>query len=264
MASRTKRNMKADKELEQKVKKLEGELDEAAPPWMVTFGDLMSLLLCFFLLLLSFSELDRQKYKEVAGSLREAFGVQKKLVVFNIPRGERIIARNFDQQNINVIIREKIQKELEELIQRRFKQIRKLIQLKVGKNKLTIRLMGETTFDSGKAEIKPEMIPLLEKVGSILKELKGDITIAGHTDNVPIKGGPFKSNLALSMARAASVADFFIHKVKLDPSRISTMGFGEYRPIASNKTPEGREKNRRVEIILSTMPDLIAGKNNNQ
>ena len=124
--------------------------------------------------------------------------------------------------------------------------------------------MGETTFDSGKAEIKPEMIPLLEKVGSILKELKGDITIAGHTDNVPIKGGPFKSNLALSMARAASVADFFIHKVKLDPSRISTMGFGEYRPIASNKTPEGREKNRRVEIILSTMPDLIAGKNNNQ
>jgi len=86
----------------------------------------------------------------------------------------------------------------------------------------------------------------------------GDIYLfAGHTDNIPLKkGGQFKTNLQLSMSRAASVADFFLSEGSISPDRISTMGFGEYRPIGTNDTPQGRQKNRRVEIILGSMPNL--------
>lgn len=80
---------------------------------------------------------------------------------------------------------------------------------------------------------------------------RGEIIIAGHTDNVPLAGGPFGSNLGLSMARAGSVAEFLLRSNTIDPKRISAMGFGEYRPLTSNETTGGRQKNRRVEIILT-------------
>ena len=98
------------------------------------------------------------------------------------------------------------------------------------------------------------MIPILKEIGIRLKGTDGDIIIAGHTDNVPVRGGPFESNLKLSIARAAEVAEFMIGQVEIPPERISTMGFGEYRPTHTNDTPEGREKNRRVEIILTAIP----------
>jgi len=78
--------------------------------------------------------------------------------------------------------------------------------------------------------------------------------IAGHTDNVPVKGGPYKTNLKLSIARAATVAQFLLDQHTIDPRRVSTMGFGEYRPIADNTSADGRRKNRRVEIIVGTLP----------
>ena len=133
-------------------------------------------------------------------------------------------------------------------------EIKDLIHVNVGENEVTIQLMGETAFDSGKSEIKRDMLPLLKKIGMVLREQKGDIIVMGHTDNVPIFGGPFKTNLALSMARAASVADFLINMTSINPKRVSTMGFGEYRPIETNDTPEGRQKNRRVEIKLKSPP----------
>ena len=78
--------------------------------------------------------------------------------------------------------------------------------------------------------------------------------IAGHTDNVPVNGGPFQSNLRLSLARSAAVAEFFIGRGYLSPQRVVTMGFGKYRPIDTNDTAKGREKNRRVEIVMTTVP----------
>jgi len=105
------------------------------------------------------------------------------------------------------------------------------------------------------------MIPLLEKIGILLKETKGDIVVAGHTDNVPMQGIRFKSNLELSIARAASVARFLLHQSSIEPARIATMGFGEFRPIESNDTKEGRRRNRRVEIILG---NSLVGKVGNR
>jgi len=226
-------------------------VEEGAPAWVVTFGDLMSLLLCFFVLMLSFSEMDRKKYKVVSGSIAHAFGIQKKTPVFDSPKGQKIIAKEFDQAVIVNKIQEKLVKPIVVEIETNFKEMKDLIEVDVAGNQVAIRLMGETTFDLGKAEIRPQMLPLLIKIGALLKRTRGEIIIAGHTDNLPLRGGPYKSNLGLSMARAASVADLFLKKASIKPKRISTMGFGKHRPLASNDTRQGREKNRRVEIILT-------------
>lgn len=244
---------------EEAIQNNNDEEEEGAPAWVVTFGDLMSLLLCFFVLLLSFSEMDRQKYKEVAGSLSKAFGIQRKTPVFDSPKGVKIIARDFDQEiipskeRLEIIAtqeKEDVGEELKKDVETHFKDIKDNIQIETGKKQVTIRLMGETAFDSGKAKIKKQVIPLIKKIGIVLKGTKGDIIIAGHTDNMPVTSGQYKSNLQLSSARAATVAEFLIYKSFIEPKRIATMGFGEYRPIESNDTPEGRQRNRRVEIIL--------------
>ena len=194
------------------VKALQEELDASAPPWVVTFGDLMSLLLCFFVLLLSFSEMDKAKYKEVAGSLAKAFGVQRKVMAFQAPKGIKMVARDFDQELIPTKPREEfiaMQKRqqagraLKKEVETHFQDMRDMIQVEVGESEVAIRMMGETAFDSGKAEIKDQMIPLLIKIAEALEVTPGDIVIAGHTDNVPIRSGPYETNLQLSIARAA-------------------------------------------------------------
>lgn len=232
-------------------------VEEGAPAWVVTFGDLMSLLLCFFVLLLSFSEMDKAKYKEVSGSLAKAFGVQHKVRAFQVPKGVKMIAKDFDQEVIPtkprqefINVQKKVGIQLKKEIETRFQDMRELVQVEVGEKEVAIRLMGETAFDSGKADIKEQMVPLLLKIGSVLAETKGDIIIAGHTDNVPLNGGPYGSNLKLSIARAATVAEFLLDKAAMPPSRVSTMGFGKYRPMESNDTADGRKHNRRVEIVL--------------
>lgn len=225
--------------------------EEGAPAWVVTFGDLMSLLLCFFVLMLSFSEMDRRKYKMVSGSLKNAFGVQRKFPTFDSPKGQKMIAREFDQEIISTKAVKELVDPLMVEMERNFKDLKDYVEIEVAKNQIKIRLMGEITFATGKAEIRPIFKPLLHKIGSMLEKTNGELIIAGHTDNVPLKGGRFKSNLGLSIARAGSVAEFLLNNTSLEPDRLCPMGFGEFRPLAPNGTPEGRQKNRRVEIILS-------------
>jgi chemotaxis protein MotB len=129
--------------------------------------------------------------------------------------------------------------------------MKELVDVEIREDQATIRMMGEATFDTGKAEIRDRFIPLLQTIGKILKKTKGEILVVGHTDNVPLKGGRYGSNLGLSLARAATVTEFLIYRSDINPARISTMGFGEYRPMTSNDTAEGRQKNRRVEIVIS-------------
>jgi chemotaxis protein MotB len=230
------------------------KIDPGAPKWVVTFGDLMSLLLCFFVLLLSFSEMDRQKYKQVAGSLEKAFGVQRKLRVMEIPKGMKFIAKDFDQEIIETRIREDLGREIDDMLSSKLEEYKDQIAMEASEDEVIIRLMGESTFDSGKVEIREKLKPLLVKVAKILEKDNGDIIVAGHTDNVPILRGPYRTNLRLSIARAAAVAEYLLSHSDIDAKRISTMGFGEYRPIQSNESARGREMNRRVEIILSNLP----------
>jgi len=239
------------------------EVEEGAPAWVVTFGDLMSLLLCFFVLLLSFSEMDKAKYKNVAGSLKKAFGVQRKQPFFESPKGMKMIAKDFDQELIPTKERlefiatqekEAMGEELKKEIELSFKDIKDSIHITAGEDQITISLMGEAAFAVGKANIKKQSKPLIKTIGVFLNKIDGDIVIAGHTDNIPVIGGQYKSNLKLSIARAATVAEFLISESSVEPERIATMGFGEYRPKESNDTKDGRRKNRRVEIILENRP----------
>jgi chemotaxis protein MotB len=229
---------------------IQEEVDEGPPRWVVTFGDLMSLLLCFFVLLLSFSEMDRKKYKMVSGSMAQAFGIQREKPVFESPRGEKMIAKEFDQ----AVAMSKLEKSIKPIIEEtknEYEELKDAVELEIGEDTVTIRMMGETTFDSGKAELHAAFRPLLKRIGVVLSQTEGEIIIAGHTDNVPLSGGLFGSNLGLSMARAGSVAEYLLQTTPVDPKRLSTMGFGEYRPLTSNDTARGRRKNRRVEIIVS-------------
>ncbi len=244
-------------------------VQQGAPDWVVTFGDLMSLLLCFFVLLLSFSETDRAKYKQVAGSLARAFGVQYETRTMTPPKGISMVAKDFDQELIPIrkrdefvlmqqrkAVGERLKAEVEESLREMdgMEGMEDLIGVEVGENEVTIRLMGETVFDSGKAVIRQKLLPLLGKIAAVLREQDGEIIVVGHTDNVPIIGGRFKTNLGLSMARAASVADYLLNEGRVAPERVSTMGFGEHRPIDTNDTPKGRQRNRRVEIRLKSTP----------
>ena len=231
---------------------------KGAPMWVVTFGDLMSLLLCFFVLLLSFSEIDKQKYKQVAGSMEKAFGVQRKIRVMDMPKGMTMISQDFNQEMIETRMKEEIGKEIDKELSSDLEEYQGQIDVEETGEGIVVRLMGESTFESGKDEVREKLKPLLQNVARILEGDAGDIVVAGHTDNVPVRSGPFKSNLRLSIARAAAVADFLLSNSKIDPKRVSTMGFGEFRPIESNATERGREKNRRVEIILSKVP--VMGK----
>lgn len=116
-----------------------------------------------------------------------------------------------------------------------------------------ISLNGAILFDSGTAEIKKATIPLLSKVGDILKRYETHmIKIEGHTDNVPISGGQYRNNMWLSTARATEVFEYFVKKKKISPKSLEPTGRGEYDPIAANGTAKGRAQNRRVEIKIYT------------
>lgn len=116
---------------------------------------------------------------------------------------------------------------------------------------LVITVVGDLLFDSGRAQIRREAYPLLDKVSSVLKEMpEFNVGIEGHTDNQPIMHSGWKSNWELSSARALSVLHYLVNEKGISPSRLSAIGYGEYRPVASNDARQGRQLNRRVEIVI--------------
>lgn len=123
---------------------------------------------------------------------------------------------------------------------------------------IVVTFVAEILFDSGKAKVKTEGLNILKKTASVLKDVDNDISIEGHTDNVPIKYSGWKSNWELSTARALSVLHFLVESEGLNPEKLSATGYGEYKPIASNETSDGRQKNRRVEIVIKPRLDKTA------
>lgn len=128
----------------------------------------------------------------------------------------------------------------------------KEVRLEMARKGLSIIFLAEVLFDSGKADIKPEVLPTLDKIATVMKEnLSGkEIGIEGHTDNEPIKHSNWKSNWELSTARATSVLHYLVDQKGIEPKTVSATGYGEYRPIQTNSTAEGRRQNRRVEIVI--------------
>jgi len=116
---------------------------------------------------------------------------------------------------------------------------------------LVVRVLDRVLFDSGKAQLRQVAHPVLDKVSRILREELPNqpISIEGHTDNEPIRHSGWKDNWELSLARARAVLTYLVNQRGFDPSRVAAAGYGEYRPLASNESPEGRQQNRRVEIV---------------
>jgi chemotaxis protein MotB len=126
------------------------------------------------------------------------------------------------------------------------------VKLEMLEKGLVITVVGDLLFDSGKANIRPEGHAVLNKVALVLKENvpKFNVGIEGHTDDQPIRHSGWKSNWELSSARALSVLHYLVNERGISPRRLSAIGYGEYRPVASNNTKSGRQLNRRVEIVI--------------
>lgn len=145
---------------------------------------------------------------------------------------------------------DKAKKLLEKQLQKEIGE--KEVRLEMAERGLAIIFLAEVLFDSGKTEIKNDAMPVLDKVAKVLKENLGgrEIGIEGHTDNEPIKYSGWKSNWELSTARATSVLHYIVDERGIEPENVSAIGRGEYKPVDSNDTPEGRRQNRRVEIVV--------------
>jgi len=138
----------------------------------------------------------------------------------------------------------------------------KQVKLQMMEKGLVITVVGDLLFDSGKAKIRHEAYSLLDKVSSVLKENMSDfnIGIEGYTDNQPIMHSGWKSNWELSTARALSVLHYMVSSEDISPDRLSAIGYGEYRPVASNDTKEDRQLNRRVEIVIQPRVTKVRGE----
>lgn len=248
-----------------------------SPAWMTTFADLMSLLMCFFVLLLSFSEMDLQKYKQVAGSMAQAFGVQRKIKGPDSPMGTSFVAREFSpgrpdptpikmlQQKSSHLLphldvgqpdKNRIQDVLQNIKAGLADEIRKgSVSVETEGDRVIIRIQEKSSFASGSAEVIGQFTPTLAKIARVLTDIPGEIVVAGHTDNVPISRGRFRSNWELSASRAVTVLQAILANADIPAERLRVEGHGDVQPLASNDTPEGRALNRRVEVSVIQVAD---------
>lgn len=271
------------------------------PAWLATFGDLMSLLMCFFVLLLSFSEMDVLKFKQLAGSMREAFGVQAEIKVEDIPKGTSIIAQEFspgrpdptplnevrqmtvnndmntldirslEGESTNLDQRQNEAESLQQLQQQMEQEAREQavkvatalaqeigdgsVEVEADERKVIIRVKEKGSFASGSAELEYAYIPVMAKIRDILIDINSDVSIEGHTDNVPYSGRAFNSNWGLSAARALAVATELFDDSRIDQSRYQVIGHADTKPLVPNNTALNRATNRRVEIIIQRGKD---------
>ncbi|MBW4935337.1 flagellar motor protein MotB [Marinobacter sp. F4206] len=251
------------------------------PAWVVTFADLMSLLMCFFVLLLSFSEIDAQKFKQIAGELSKAFGVQRDVPALEIPQGTSPIFDKFspappeptvvnevrqtttdEQPELQTLtspmeqaIEAAMQEELDESTDRIMSVLDTAIRdgrinVDQDQRRIVIRVEEKGSFPSGSADLTWEFEGLLLEMADVLADIPGELTVEGHTDNVPIRTSRFYSNWDLSAARAAAVANALLATEEVDPTRLAVKGLADTEPRVPNSSTDNRARNRRVEIII--------------
>ncbi len=229
----------------------ECECDEGAPAWMATFSDLATLLLTFFVLLLSFAELDVVHFKQMLGSVKEAFGVQ-----FKSPGKIDAMATSpvelSQRQSSSLLALTEEESSAIASIKRLARQrgIEAEIDVVEHEAGVTVRLKDRLVFDPGSDMLKKEGTPILIAIAQVAKVFGEELSIEGHTDNRPINTTRFPSNWELSAARAASALRFMRERAELDPRKTRVVGFAETRPLDTNDTDVGRSKNRRVEFVL--------------
>ena len=250
---------------------------KGSPAWMNTFADLMNLLLCFFVMLFSMSSVNEEKFEKVIASFQSTFSILPGGGA-SIGEGELISSgisqlENFDsyynqqlssqsdgqteeEKDITEAYEQQELEESEDMAQQLENALSQYgiqddVEVDFNAEYVTLNMNGALLFDSASAELRDEAYPLVNKLGKILVTYDNNIIeVEGHTDNVPIHSSKYEDNNVLSMYRALAVANYLRDTTTLDPAYIKSSGRGEYVPIADNVTPEGRARNRRVEIKI--------------
>lgn len=251
------------------ARKRSNDEENKSPSWLTTYGDMMSLLLIFFIFLFSFSNIDAQKFKAMVASLQASLGVlEGGRSMSSVPatggdEGQDLEQRTNEPQDEFEALYEDMQRYIQQ------NNIAATVEMTENKMEILLRFKDNVLFESGKADIIPSALPVLNNIAGVLKtyqEQIGGVRIEGHTDNVPIHTVMFPSNWELSTARAVAVLRYFVEQQHLPPEMLSAVGYGEYHPVATNDTIEGRAKNRRVDIVITRTwtPEEINGSINPQ
>lgn len=239
---------------------------ENSERWLLTYSDLITLLMIFFVIMYSMSNVDSKKYDSLATSLNSSLNPSINLSFdggmggVGIGAGVGIsdmggVGTNSDGTSSGGVSYEELITPTQEI----FKELTdylsshnlsEQVTMHIEPQGLVLSLNEKVFFESGKAEIQPAYKSNLLEISEILKTFDNHISIEGHTDNVPIHNTYFKSNWELAAVRATNVVSLLITDGHIDPSKLSATSYGEYRPVASNDTPDGRAKNRRIDIIL--------------
>jgi chemotaxis protein MotB len=225
--------------------------------WLLTYADLMNLLLIFFIVLYALSQLDAAKFNQLAQSLNMSLGnsslspyIDKAAPgnnsIIKMPNTvpSPVIPSKLEDQQID-----EIKKKVDQVVEE--KGLKGEIDVAVQERGVVISINAQLLFKSGSADLDPNSKPTIREIGDILLQVPGkQIKIEGHTDNDAISSSQFPSNWELSSARATNVLRLLVDKAHIDPRLISSVGYGEFRPVAPNTTEENKSKNRRVDIVI--------------
>ncbi|MCU7810844.1 MAG: flagellar motor protein MotB [Candidatus Thiodiazotropha sp. (ex Notomyrtea botanica)] len=274
--------------------------DAGLPAWLATFADLMSLLMCFFVLLLSFAEMDAVRFKKMAESMKDAFGVQREIPTNEIVKGTSVIMQEFSsgkpeptpikeirqqttdiekehldveqqsQESLDInAAKAAMQAELEREVEAQAEELKEqldqeieegLLDVEREDTKIIIRIQEKGSFPSGRANLNPDFFEVISKITDVIAGTPGKIIVAGHTDNIPISTKRFRSNWELSSARAVTVVHAMLSNAALDENRFLIQGFADSQPLMPNDSRENRAQNRRVELIIQRGDDVDNGE----
>lgn len=221
------RNLKADEALFAE----DGEKDR----YLITYADLITLLLGLFIILYAVSNIDLQKYRKFMSAFGSTFG------------SSQVIAVSEQAAESGKII-SSLKSDVQDLIEKY--NYDKMLNVEENERGVTIHILEDILFKSGSAELNGTSLLLLGRLSSLLKIIPNDIRIEGHTDNIPISTHQYPSNWHLSVARALNTAYHFINNEMLPADKISIVGYSEYKPVSANETEEGRKLNRRVDLVI--------------
>ncbi len=227
--------------------------------WIIPYADMVTLLFAFFVVMYSMSQQDLARLKNVSESLQEAFVGHRKggarTQKIDIMKQQQepeaspkfLVRRSATNQEIVDELRKKLMQEGFDFI---FQNNVSPIQVTIDSRGVIISISGGFLFEKGATEVSPQVYPVLELIADMIKSTDRQILVEGHTDDQPIVGNIFYSNWELSALRATSTVRLFIERYGIAPGRLTASGYAQYRPIADNSTPAGRDQNRRVEIIM--------------
>jgi chemotaxis protein MotB len=219
--------------------------------WMVSFADFMTLLFALFVVLFAISQVDAKKLEEVAASMEQAFGVTKgsTSVLPNPPAPQTAVIPPIVMQR-QLAAMQALKIKLEQQLAK--ENLRESVNIEIQERGMVVSLRDAAFFDSGSASLRSSVLGKLQRFLKQMEGVPNDMRIEGHTDAIPIHSGQFPSNWELSGSRAGSLLRFMVDHTAVPQRQLSIAGYADQRPIDDNRTEAGRQRNRRVDIVILT------------